>query len=93
MSLYIHIPFCRTKCPYCDFNTFQGIESLTSTFLDALTTELRLWGRVLDHPRVNTIFLGGGTPSYLPAGSIKRILDAVQSAFQLQADAASVISL
>ena len=87
MSLYIHIPFCRTKCPYCDFNTYQGIESLTSTFLDALTTELRLWGRVLAHPRVNTIFLGGGTPSYLPAGSIKRILDAVQSSFQLEADA------
>lgn len=87
MSLYIHIPFCRTKCPYCDFNTYQGIESLTSTFLDALTTEIRLWGRVLDHPRVNTIFLGGGTPSYLPAGSIKRILEATESAFQLQADA------
>jgi oxygen-independent coproporphyrinogen-3 oxidase len=87
MSLYIHIPFCRTKCPYCDFNTYQGIESLTSTFLDALTTELRLWGRVLDHPRVNTIFLGGGTPSYLPAGAIKRILEAARSAFQLQADA------
>ena len=87
MSLYIHIPFCRTKCPYCDFNTFQGIENLTSTFLDALTTELRLWGRVLDHPRVNTIFLGGGTPSYLPAGSIKRILESAHSAFQLQADA------
>ncbi len=87
MSLYIHIPFCRTKCPYCDFNTYQGIESLTSTFLDALTTELRLWGRVLDHPRVNTIFLGGGTPSYLPTGSIKRILDAVQSSFQLEAHA------
>ena len=87
MSLYIHIPFCRTKCPYCDFNTYQGIESLTSPFLNALTTELRMWGRVLDHPRVNTIFLGGGTPSYLPAGSIHRILKAAQSAFQLQADA------
>ena len=87
MSLYIHIPFCRTKCPYCDFNTYQGIESLTSPFLDALTTELRLWGQVLDHPQVNTIFLGGGTPSYLPPGSIKRILEATQSAFQLQPDA------
>ena len=87
MALYIHIPFCRTKCPYCDFNTYQGIESLTSTFLEALITELRLWGRVLDHPRVNTIFLGGGTPSYLPPGSIKRILEAAQAAFPLQDEA------
>ena len=87
MALYIHIPFCRTKCPYCDFNTYQGIESLTSSFLEALTSELRLWGRVLDHPRVNTIFLGGGTPSYLPPGSIKRILEEAQSAFQVQVDA------
>ena len=81
MSLYIHVPFCQTKCPYCDFNTYQGIEDLVSSYLTALTTELRLWGEVLEHPRVNTVFFGGGTPSYLPQGSIGRMLDAVRSAY------------
>ena len=73
MSLYIHVPFCKTKCPYCDFNTYQGIEDLIPPYIAALTTELLLWGKVLDHPIVTTVFFGGGTPSYLPEGSISRI--------------------
>ena len=83
MSLYIHVPFCQTKCPYCDFNTYQGIEDLVSPYLTALTTELRLWGKALEHPRVNTVFFGGGTPSYLPQGAIGRALDALRSAFPI----------
>ena len=40
MGMYVHVPFCATKCPYCDFNTFQGIENLMGPYLEALTTEL-----------------------------------------------------
>ncbi len=87
MALYIHVPFCQTKCPYCDFNTYQGIEELIAPYLESLTTELVLWGRVLDCPTVSTIFLGGGTPSYLPQGSIGRILDTVQGAFRVKPEA------
>ena len=83
MSLYIHIPFCQTKCPYCDFNTYQGIEGLMSPFVEALSTELQLWGRVLERPRVNTVFFGGGTPSYLPDGSIGVLLEAAHQAFSM----------
>ena len=85
MGLYIHIPFCKTKCPYCDFNTYQGIEGLMGPYLEALTTELGLWGRVLRRPTVNTVFLGGGTPSYLPSGHIGRILAEAASAFAIDA--------
>ena len=81
MGLYVHVPFCKTKCPYCDFNTYQGIENLIGPYQEAVTAELRLWGRVLGKPAVNTIFLGGGTPSYLPADHIVGILEATQDAF------------
>ena len=87
LSLYVHVPFCKTKCPYCDFNTYQGIEHLIGPYLDALTTELQLWGHVLQRPLVNTVFFGGGTPSYLPAGSIDRMLETIRRAFNLNPDA------
>ena len=81
ISLYVHIPFCKTKCPYCDFNTYQGIEALIQPYLEALALEIRLWGESLDHPWVNTIFLGGGTPSYIPLDCTERLLAAIGSAF------------
>ena len=88
ISLYIHIPFCLSKCPYCDFNTYQGIESQFGDFLTAVCAELDAWFRVLAHPPVNTVFLGGGTPSYLPAGAVARILDTVAAgAGSIPADA------
>ena len=87
LSLYVHVPFCKTKCLYCDFNTYQGVEHLIGPSLDAYTTELQLWGQVLDRPLVNTVFFGGGTPSYLPAGSIDRMLETIRGAFNLGPDA------
>ena len=87
ISLYVHVPFCQTKCPYCDFNTYQGIEGLMSPYLDALAAEIGAWGRALDHPPVNTVFFGGGTPSYLPDGELGRIMETVGGAFRLRPDA------
>ena len=86
ISLYIHIPFCETKCPYCDFNTYAGIEPLIPEYVDALIEEARFWGDTLSRrhsPAVSTVFFGGGTPSYLPLGDIARILDEVRSSFRL----------
>ena len=82
ISLYIHIPFCKTKCPYCDFNTYQGIEQLIEPYVEALALEIQLWGRTLDHPRLNTLFFGGGTPSYIPMESIDRLLSTTADAFE-----------
>ena len=87
ISLYVHIPFCLSKCPYCDFNTYQGIESQFDDFLTAVVGELTAWARVLDRPGINTVFLGGGTPSYLPEGAVARILDAVAGGCRVRADA------
>ena len=87
ISLYIHVPFCQTKCSYCDFNTYQGLEHLISPFLDALVTELHLWGHSLNHPTINTIFFGGGTPSYLPQGALERILKEISQVFEIKDEA------
>jgi len=70
IAVYVHIPFCLSKCNYCDFNTYEGIESLMPSFVDALSSEIDLWGTRLNRPDVSTVFFGGGTPSYLPAESI-----------------------
>ena len=86
ISLYIHIPFCETKCPYCDFNTYAGIEPLIPEYVDALIKEARFWGNALSRhhsPTISTVFFGGGTPSYVPPGDIARILDEVRSAFHV----------
>ena len=87
ISLYIHVPFCLSKCPYCDFNTYQGIESQFDDFLTAVIQEITAWSAALGRPTVNTIFMGGGTPSYLPDGAVARILDAVARNYIIRADA------
>ena len=80
IAVYVHIPFCLSKCNYCDFNTYEGIESLMPTFVDALSSEIDLWGKRLHRPDVSTVFFGGGTPSYLPAESISRLLEHLRQA-------------
>ena len=86
ISLYVHVPFCLSKCPYCDFNTYQGIESQFGDFLDAVIQEITAWSVALGRPTVNTIFLGGGTPSYLPDGDVARILDAIARNYAVRTD-------
>ena len=86
-GLYVHIPFCATKCPYCDFNTYAGIEGLMGPYLAALRSEIELWGEVLGGPKLETVFFGGGTPSYLSAGSLDMLIDAIRGAFGLADDA------
>lgn len=86
IGLYIHIPFCETRCSYCSFNTYARLEALIPSYVDALVGEIHAWGERLGHPRVRTVFLGGGTPSWLPAAAIESILGASRSAFPLQAD-------
>ncbi|MCH8186760.1 MAG: radical SAM family heme chaperone HemW [Chloroflexi bacterium] len=86
-GLYVHIPFCKTKCPYCDFNTYARIEDLVPRYVDALQAEISLWGALLHHPPLETVFFGGGTPSYLPADRIVAILEAIRGSFGVSAGA------
>ena len=87
IALYVHIPFCETKCPYCDFNTYAKIESLIPDYVAALRTEIELWGGLLQGPAVRTVFFGGGTPSYLPSGDISALMATISGSFTIQEDA------
>lgn len=80
LSLYVHIPWCVRKCPYCDFNSHQGRGELPfAAYVDALLADLDfdlplVWGRT-----VQTVFFGGGTPSLLPGDLIDRFLQRASS--------------
>ncbi len=87
IALYVHIPFCDTKCPYCDFNTYAKIESLIPDYVSALRTEIELWGGMLGNPPVRTVFFGGGTPSYLPTGDISALMATISESFPFTEDA------
>lgn len=87
IALYVHIPFCETKCPYCDFNTYAGINHLLPSYLASLQREIHVWGEALDHPMVNTVFLGGGTPSMLSPAQMRGLLTAVRAVFPIAAGA------
>ena len=87
IGLYAHIPFCQTKCPYCDFNTYERIEDQIPNYVDALMNEIKAWSNLLSRPPVRTIFLGGGTPSYLPIDDIDQILSTIHSSYKVDESA------
>ena len=87
LSLYIHIPFCQRKCPYCDFNTYAGLNRLFEPYTAALAREIKLAGAARGRPAARTLFLGGGTPTVLPAELLARIMEACRAAFDLLPDA------
>ena len=85
-GLYLHVPFCATRCGYCDFNTYTPgeLDMAPVAYLDSLARELSMTG--VDR-EVDTIFIGGGTPSLLGADGLGRILTMVRDNFDLAPDA------
>lgn len=88
LSLYVHVPWCVRKCPYCDFNSHTAPEVLPeATFIDALLADLTLalpsvWGR-----RVETVFFGGGTPSLLSPAAIDRLITGLRTLLPISPEA------
>ena len=81
-AAYVHVPFCRHRCGYCNFTLIAGRDDLIDGYLEALERELSL----LETPRpVETIFLGGGTPSHLPPDALRRLMRLVEHWFPLAA--------
>ncbi|HSN95108.1 MAG TPA: radical SAM family heme chaperone HemW [Anaerolineaceae bacterium] len=82
-SLYVHIPFCRSRCAYCDFITYAGKEALLPSYTDALLTEIQIAStRLTDEEKnVDTIYIGGGTPSLISPDQLAHILNEISRRF------------
>ncbi len=97
LGFYLHVPYCATRCGYCDFNTYTatelrgtgGVLASRDNYAETLVDEIRLARKVLgDDPRpVRTVFVGGGTPTLLAAGDLVRMLGAIREEFGLAPDA------
>ncbi len=85
-SLYIHLPFCASKCAYCDFNSFANSEHLIDDYLSALSTELKLLSSENNHEPLSTIYIGGGTPTVLSAEQLTFLFATINATFVLADD-------
>src|SRR5438874_75514 len=87
-GIYVHWPFCASKCPYCDFNSHVRAGGIDEPrFLRAYLSELRHWAELAPGRRVTSVFFGGGTPSLMSADTVGAILDAIGNAWSVGADA------
>jgi putative oxygen-independent coproporphyrinogen III oxidase len=85
-SLYLHIPFCERKCEYCDFTSVAGSTG-SAGYMDALATEVRRLGERLGRLTLDTVFIGGGTPSLVDPALLAGLVATVRSTFSVAADA------
>ncbi|HYH27482.1 MAG TPA: radical SAM family heme chaperone HemW, partial [Actinomycetota bacterium] len=86
-GLYVHVPFCLTRCGYCDFNTYAGLDHLRSPYLAALRGEADLLAREMADTRFVSVFLGGGTPTMLPSDALADLLALSRDHFRVSEDA------
>lgn len=89
MGLYVHIPFCKQKCVYCDFPAYQNLQDYYETYVYALVQEMDLW--VSEHPEsksrpIDTIYFGGGTPTELSIQQLQMIVNKIKSTFTITDD-------
>ena len=87
LGLYLHIPFCRSKCEYCDFYSLAGAEDRMDDYQRALLAQIAECAPTARHSAVNTIYVGGGTPTFYGAARLAALLKAVRKHFRVTADA------
>lgn len=87
LNLYIHIPFCKTKCKYCAFYSLSHLENLRPSFIQALQTEMETVEKNLKGVRIRTIYFGGGTPSELEPKAIDRLINKIKKLGQVAENA------
>ena len=90
-GVYVHIPFCRHRCHYCDFNTYEGLDALFEPYVGALVADIARWAG--DSSPASSVFFGGGTPSLLAPEQLGRILEAVRLRTGIVSDAEITIEV
>src|SRR3989442_11670939 len=78
-SLYLHVPFCTWVCKYCDFNAYAVLEGLIPPYVDALSREIDITGAELPIGPLDTVFIGGGTPSLLTGAQVRKVMDGLRA--------------
>jgi len=86
LALYLHIPFCTSKCGYCDFNSYEGLDHVVPDYTPALVREMELWAPAARKYRVDTIFFGGGTPSLTSIADMQVLAEALREQYDLSPD-------
>lgn len=84
ISLYIHFPFCKQKCSYCDFTSFPYRKERVNEYVKKVCKEITAQGRVFNHCTVNTIYIGGGTPSLIPENLLGTLFNVIRTSFNVR---------
>lgn len=87
LELYVHIPFCAKKCHYCDFLSATADEKSQSAYMDSLKKEIAFYGKQLTNRRISTIFIGGGTPSWIRAQYMEELMMVIRQSFSIEKNA------
>ena len=87
LELYIHVPFCIKKCAYCDFLSFPADEKMQEKYFDALIRDIKYYGQNMEEYQVSTIYIGGGTPSWMNESLIQSLMLYVYKSFDVAKDA------
>ena len=83
-GIYLHIPFCKQQCTYCDFHFSTTFETYRKEMVEAICSEVKYRREYLENKPIETIYFGGGTPSILTKDELERLLDTVRSQFKVQ---------
>ena len=92
-GIYIHIPFCKSKCYYCDFVSFSNKKEFMKDYIEALKKEIEYNSNFLKDKNVTTIYIGGGTPSIINEGFIKEILTLIKEKYNVNKNAEITIEV
>ena len=90
LGLYIHVPFCTQKCPYCDFATAPYLADRVPRYLDAVRSEAASYASAIHEP-FTTVFFGGGTPSLLTGSQLAALVAQLRSAFDVAQNAETTL--